>query len=130
VRVTLATIFLGAGLLVVSLLSLKRRPKPLESWFFITLVLLLIGGVSLGVTGSAVAFVFTPLLNLVGFGSSDLKTSWLGAVALSFLCPPGLVLAHGFATLKRSSYWLIFAAALFVYVFLASVLVSYLVKIV
>lgn len=129
-QVTLAAIFLGAGLLVVGLLSLKRKPRPLESWFFITLVLLLIGGVSLGVTGGAVAFIFTPLLNLVGFGSSDLKTSWLGAMALSFLCPPGLLFAHGFARLKRGSYWFIFAAALFVYIFLASVLVYYIVEII
>jgi hypothetical protein len=130
VRVTLATIFLGAGLLVVALLSIKRRPTLSGFWFFLALVLLLIGGVSLGVTGSAVAFVFTPLLNLIGFPLSDLKTSWLGAMALSFLCPPGLLFAHGLATLKRSSYWLIFAAALFVYSFLASVLVYYIVEII
>lgn len=127
---TIAAIFLGAGLLIVGLLSLKRRPKLLESWLFITLVLLLTGMVSLGVTGSAVAFVFTPLLNLVGFPSSALRTSWLGAMALSFLCPPGLVFAHVFARLRRSRYWLIFAVSLLVYFFLASVLVYYIVELV
>jgi hypothetical protein len=126
--VTIATLFLGSGLLVIGLLALKRRPRPLESWFFITLVLLLIGMVSLGVTGSAVAFVFTPLLNLVGFPSSALRSSWLGAMALSLLCPPGLVFAHVLARLRRSSYWLIFAIGLFVYLWLASVLVYYIVE--
>jgi hypothetical protein len=113
---------------VIALLSLKRRPRPLESWLFITLVLLFVGMVSLGVTGSAVAFVFTPLLNLIGFPSSDLRTSWLGAMALSFACPPGLVFAHGVATLKRSSYGLLFMISLVFYLFLASILVYYIVE--
>jgi hypothetical protein len=121
--VTIAAIFLGAGLLVIALLSFKRRPRLLGFWLFITLVLLFIGVVSLGVTGSTVAFVFTPLLNLVGFASSDLRTSWLGAMALSFLSPPGLVVAHALATLRRSSYWLIFLLTLFIYLALASILV-------
>jgi hypothetical protein len=124
-----ASLFLGAGLLAVLLLSFRRRrPRALESWLFITLVLLLIGGVSLGVTGSAVAFVFTPLLNLLGFPSTDLRTSWLGAMALSFVCPPGLVLAHGLARLRRSRYWLIFLLSFFVYCLLASVLVYFIVE--
>ncbi len=129
-RVTTAALFLGAGLLVIALLSLKRRPKPLEAWVFVTLVLLFVGGISLGVTGSVVAFVFTPLLNLVGFPSSDLQTSWLGAMALSFLCPPGLVLAHGLARLKRDRYGLVFLVSLWVYLLLASVLVYFIVALV
>jgi hypothetical protein len=128
VPVTIAATFLGAGLLVIALLSFKRRPRLLESWLFITLVLLLVGMVSLGVTGSAVAFVFTPLLNLIGFPSSDLRSSWLGAMALSFLCPPGLVFAHGVATLKRSSYWLLFGIGFLLYLFLAGILVYYIVE--
>jgi hypothetical protein len=124
-----ASLFLGAGLLAVLLLSFRRRrPRTLESWLFISLVLLLIGGVSLGVTGSAVAFVFTPLLNLLGFPSTDLRTSWLGAMALSFVCPPGLVLAHGLARLRRRRYWLIFLLSFFVYCLLASVLVYFIVE--
>jgi hypothetical protein len=129
-RVTTATIFLGAGLLVVALLSFKRRPNLSGFWLFLTLVLLLVGGVSLGVTGSAVAFVVTPVLNVLGFSSSDLKTSWLGAMALSFLCPPGLVVAHAFARLNRSRYWLIFPIVFLVYVLLASVLVYAVVEVV
>jgi hypothetical protein len=126
--VTTATIFLGAGLLVVALLSVKRRPTLGGFWFFLTLVLLLVGGVSLGVTGSAVAFVFTPLLNLVGFSSNDLKTSWLGAMALSFLCPLGLLPAHGLARFNYKAYWLIFIAGLLGYLLLSSILVYFIVE--
>ena len=123
----LAIGFLGAGLVVVGLLSLWRRPKRLESWLFITLVLLLVGVVSLGVTGSVFAFLFTPILNLAGFPSTALRDSWLGAMALSFLCPPGLVVAHLLAH-SRKTYWLIFLLGLFVYCLLASVLVYFIVE--
>jgi uncharacterized membrane protein len=124
-----ASLFLGAGLLVVLLLRLKgRKPRTLESWLFISLVLLLVGGVSLGVTGSAVAFVFTPLLNLLGFPSTALRTSWLGAMALSFLCPPGLTVSHALAGLRRTQYGLIFALSFFVYCLLASVVVYFIVE--
>lgn len=119
--------FLAAGLVIVGLLSLRRRPKPLESWLFITLVLLLVGMVSLGVTGSALTFLFTPLLNLIGFPSVALRDSWLGAMALSFLCPPGLSAAHLLAR-KRKAYWLIFLLGLFVYCLLASVVVYFIVE--
>lgn len=124
---TTAAIFLGAGLLVVGLLSIKRRPTLGGFWFFLALVLLLLGGVSLGMTGSAVAFLFTPILNVIGFSSSDLKTSWLGAMALSFLCPPGLVLAHGVARFNRNNYWLLFIVSSLVYGLLASILVYFIV---
>jgi hypothetical protein len=119
--------FLAAGLVVVGLLSLWRRPKRLESWLFVTLVLLLIGVVSLGVTGSALAFVFTPILNLIGFPSVALRDSWLGAMALSFLCPPGLLMAHLFAR-QRRTYWLIFLVSFFLYCLLMSVIVYFIVE--
>jgi hypothetical protein len=119
--------FLAAGLVVVALLSLRRRPKPLESWLFISLVLLLVGMVSLGVTGRALAFLFTPILNLIGFPSVALRDSWLGAMALSFLGPPGFVVAHLLAR-TRKTYWLIFLLSLFVYCLLASVLVYFIVE--
>jgi hypothetical protein len=119
--------FLAAGLVVVGLLSLRRRPKRLESWLFVTLVLLLIGVVSLGVTGSALAFVFTPILNLIGFPSVALRDSWLGAMALSFLCPPGLLMAHLFAR-QRRTYWLIFLVSFFLYCLLMSVIVYFIVE--
>jgi hypothetical protein len=119
--------FLAAGLVVVGLLSLWRRPKRLESWLFVTLVLLLIGVVSLGVTGSALAFVFTPILNLIGFPSVALRDSWLGAMALSFLCPPGLLVAHLFAR-QRRTYWLIFLVSFFLYCLLMSVIVYFIVE--
>jgi hypothetical protein len=124
-----ASLFLGAGLLIVLLLSFNhQKPKALESWLFITLVLLLIGGVSLGVTGGAVAFVFTPLLNLVGFPSTALRTSWLGAMALSFLCPLGLVVSHALARLRRNRYWLTFMLSFFFYCLLASITVYFIVE--
>jgi hypothetical protein len=127
--VVLAIGFLSVGLVVILVLSLRRqKPRALESWLFITLVLLLIGGVSLGVTGSAIAFVFTPFLNLLGFPSTDLRTSWLGAMALSFLCPPGLVVSHALARLRRSQYWLVFILSFFVYCLLASVVVYFIVE--
>ncbi len=127
---TTAAIFLGAGLIAVALLSIKRRPKLGGFWLFITLVLLFVGVVSLGLTGSAVAFVFTPILNVMGFSSADLKTSWLGAMALSLLCPPGLVLVHGLARYNRTYYWLIFVISLLVYLLLASISVYYIVELV
>jgi hypothetical protein len=119
--------FLAAGLVVVALISLWRRPKPLESWLFITLVLLLVGMVGLGVTGSALAFVFTPILNLIGFPSVALRDSWLGAMALSFLCPPGLVMAHLLAR-SRKIYWLVFVLSFFVYCLLMSIVVYFIVE--
>jgi hypothetical protein len=119
--------FLAAGLIAVGLLSLRRRPKPLESWLFLTLVLLFIGMVSLGVTGRVIAFLFTPILNLIGFPSAALRDSWLGAMALSFLCPPGLVVAH-LVSRRRKTYWLIFLASFFVYCLLASVVVYFIVE--
>jgi hypothetical protein len=119
--------FLAAGLVVVGLLGLRRRPKPLESWLFITFVFLLVGMVSLGVTGSAVAFLFTPVLNLIGFPSVALRDSWLGAMALSLLCPPGLVVAHLLAR-GRKTYWLIFLPSFFVYCLLMSLVVYFIVE--
>jgi hypothetical protein len=120
-----ASIYLTAGLLVILLLSFRRKkPKALEGWLFAAFVILLLGMVSLGLTGSAVAFVFTPILNLLGFPSTALRSSWLGAMALSLLCPPGLVVAHLLARARqRSAYLLIFLVSLFVYFLLASAVV-------
>ncbi|MGL4612174.1 MAG: hypothetical protein ACRCYY_21260 [Trueperaceae bacterium] len=120
--------FLGAGVLVIGVRSIWRTPGLLETWLFLTVVVLLAGLFSLGMTGSTVAQVMTPLLNLAGLPSTALKDSWLGAMALSVLCPIGFVPAHGLARTGRSIYGLLFIVSLFIYCLIASVGVYFIVE--
>jgi hypothetical protein len=121
--------FFAVGLAMVGLISFWRRPKPFAALSFLAFALIILGLLSLGMTGAWVERLFRPLIYGLGLGPDSSESFWRIGLMLSVACPPGLLIAH-FASLRAIGYLhiVLFVVSFIVYCFLCNLVVHGLIR--
>jgi hypothetical protein len=114
----------AAGIGVIGLVSLRRRPRPFAALCFIVFALMLFGVLSLGMTGVGLERLFRPLIKLLGLFPASSESLWRIAMLLSLIGPLGLIVAY---LLSRSNK-VVFIISFIVYCLVCDVLAHLLVR--